>query len=305
MVLLQKIKLKIIFRCEKIKRILRTRRSTRKGLLAKHPGVVAGHKTCMLSAPLVPKDMGWLWNVKIPGIPTIRRGWRPGAVPKNIAKLMKYFLKEEEEEELPVEPDLIKTDKAGIQMQRKKGEYTIVLNPAGGDGPVTFKISKSEEVKKREEIRKILKKRGITKTCHCEKIEKCQCINDCKKRDIVAALENISIEYKLEPSFKFSELQESSDSEMDFEYSPPFSVAAKFCKKPPLCYAATQYEPQEIEEIIEEVVKEKKCKVESKTKAGVAKNAKASVKSSANLKGKQKGKEVKKEVKKEEKKDAR
>lgn len=134
------------------------------------------------------------------------------------------------------------------------------------------------------------------KTCQCEKIEKCNCINDCKKKEIVAALQNISFEYKLEPSFKFSELNESSDSEMDFTYSPPFSVAAKLAKKPPLCIASTQYEPQQIEEIVEEVVKEKKSKIEStKAKAGVAKNSKANLKAKSKPAKPVKGKDVKKE----------
>lgn len=269
--------------------------------MAKHPGIVAGHKACMLLPSLVPKNMGWLWNVNIPGIPTIRRGWKPGAVPNSIAKIMKYFLETAEEQQPPEEPNLIKTcsNKAGLHMQRKKGEYTIVMNAAGGDGPVTFKISKSEEVKRREEIRKVLKKRGIMKNCQCEKIDECRCLNDCKKKEIVAALKNISAEYNLNPSFEFSELNESSDSEMDFEYTPPFAVAAKLRKKPPVCFASTQYEQQEIEEIAEEEIKEKGKVESSKAKAGLAKNVKAG-KSKAAAKP-IKEKVVKKENKKETK----
>lgn len=220
--------------------------------------------------------MGWLWNAYNPGIPRIRRGWKPGAVPKVIAKIMKYFLFEENLKNNEVEEEIIK-EKPGLQLQRKNGEYKIVMNPAGGDGPITFKISKSDELKKREEIRKILKKRGVSKKCPCEKIEQCKCINDCKKKEISLALKMISLEYKLEPPLNFSEICESSDSEMDFEYTPPFNViSTKLAKKRAVCYASTQYEKQEIEEIVvveENADKKKKEKV-GKTKPKVEEKGK-------------------------------
>lgn len=34
----------------------------------KHPGVVLGHRNCVGYGGPVPHNMGWLWNVQIPGI---------------------------------------------------------------------------------------------------------------------------------------------------------------------------------------------------------------------------------------------
>lgn len=237
--------------------------------------------------PLVPKNMGWLWNTHNPGIPEIRRGWRPGAISKPIAKMMKFFLNEDKKnpEDIPCNPI---SNQAAIQMRRKNGEYTIVMKPAGGsgDGPITFKISKSDEIKKREEAKKVLKKRGIEKYCQCEKIESCKCISSCTKKDIEAALKNISFEYSLQPPLKFSELNESSDSEMDFEFTPPFAMTtSKKCKKPPVSYAATQYEKQEIKEVVVEELKVKASVKQSKKKLkGTVdpKNLKSSAKPSLN-----------------------
>jgi hypothetical protein len=274
------------FRCAKVRNVIKSYTHITQ---IKHPGVVRGHKSCSLLPPLVPKNMGWLWNTQNPGIPQIRRGWKPGAVPKKIAKMMKFFLNDEKQE--PEEPPKLAPTKAALQMQRKNGEYTIIMNPNGsGDGPITFKISKSEEVKKRDEAKKALKKRGFEKNCQCERIESCECISDCTKKDVIAALKNISFEYRLQTPLKFSELNESSDSEMDFEFTPPIAMMTKKKhKKPSVSYAATQYEKQEIKEVVVEVEKEMKVKAGVKQgkksiKAIDAKALKAAPKNSANLK---------------------
>lgn len=64
------------------------RKSKCVGLRKKHHGVIIGHRLCQGDDMLVPKNMGWLWNAPVSGLPNNRRGWRPGAVKKSVAKIM-------------------------------------------------------------------------------------------------------------------------------------------------------------------------------------------------------------------------
>ncbi|XP_014259470.1 uncharacterized protein LOC106672488 isoform X2 [Cimex lectularius] len=54
-----------------------------------YPGVHIGHKDCIVPYRMVPKNMGWLWNIKnAAGILKAGRGWRPGAIAESVAELM-------------------------------------------------------------------------------------------------------------------------------------------------------------------------------------------------------------------------
>lgn len=62
------------------------------GFGEKYPGLIVGHDSCKGSNGMVPKYMGWLWNVETLGINKVRKGWCPGAVSKPIDEIMKQFL---------------------------------------------------------------------------------------------------------------------------------------------------------------------------------------------------------------------
>lgn len=59
----------------------------------KYPGLIIGHDKCKGGeSELVPKYMGWLWNIETVGIDKIRKGWCPGAVSTPVKEIMKSFL---------------------------------------------------------------------------------------------------------------------------------------------------------------------------------------------------------------------
>lgn len=62
------------------------------GFGEKYPGLIVGHDSCKGSNGMVPKYMGWLWNVETLGINKVRKGWCPGAISKPIDEIMQQFL---------------------------------------------------------------------------------------------------------------------------------------------------------------------------------------------------------------------
>lgn len=53
-----------------------------------YSGNSIGHKNCTIGSGRVPKNMGWLWNIKVSGIGKVRDGWKPGAILKPIKQRM-------------------------------------------------------------------------------------------------------------------------------------------------------------------------------------------------------------------------
>lgn len=225
----------------------KSHKSKTDGLRKKHPGVIVGHKICQESGFLVPKNMGWLWNFEIAG----KRGWRPGAVKKSVAKIMDYHLKTPKK---PVTPEA-SPEPPTLRVQKKNGEYMIIMNPlrdatkqTDNISPIVFKVTKTEDAKKRSEARKILKIRGVGKCCDCSSIEKCCCMNECDKAQIKYELEQISKCLCINPTMNFVDMKDSSDSEIDMEFTPPSAVNIKNpcmkCKSVQVSYTGTQYENQ-------------------------------------------------------------
>lgn len=220
--------------------------------------MILGHEFCQGDGSLVPKNMGWLWNVGIYGLPHFRRGWRPGAVKKSVAKIMKVHLTPPAEPVACVEPK----DPPTLRVQKKDGEYLIVMNPLGDDAeltgnlsPIVFKIMKSEEGKKRSKARKMLKERGVVKTCDCGCIDTCECLTACEKSRIKCELVKVSQEFCLKTELKMCDLKDTSDSEVDVEFTPPSAVKlSDSCgKRKPVkvSYAETQYEVQDNGSVVE------------------------------------------------------
>lgn len=223
------------------------RKSRCVGLRKKHPGVIIGHRLCMSDGALVPSNMGWLWNAQIVGLPSIRRGWRPGAVRKSVAKIMEVYLTPPAEPAPPVKQD----DPPTLRVQKKKGEYTIVMNPLRDESkalenpsPIVFKVTKSDDVKQRSCARKILKSRGIEKKCNCATIDSCNCLTGCEKTQLKSEMEQVSKELCLKPELSVGDLRDSSESEVDVEFTPPSALKqkslSKKCKPVKVSVAETQ-----------------------------------------------------------------
>jgi Domain of unknown function (DUF4776) len=228
-----------------------------------------GHKTCKAEPAIVPKNMGWLWNTSVAGISHLRRGWRPGAITKTVANTMKHFLNIDQDTSLSKEPNVIEdiNDKnSTLRVKKQCGDYTITLNPninaseSDLKPPVVFKIAKSNEAKKRHEAKEVLKERGIVKKCSCSSITSCKCYTLCEKEEISCELRDISKTFCLNPEMRFIDLNQTSESELDFEFTPPFAMKNKFKKHTKVSYTGTQYEKQDIP-IIESESDVKACNI--------------------------------------------
>lgn len=213
--------------------------------------------------------MGWLWNVGVS-----RKGWKPGAVDKTVAKIMMNHLTPPPESA----PCPVKKEPPTLQVKRKNGEYTIVMNPlldesSDDPSPIVFQISKTDDAKKRAVARNLLKLKGFKKKCDCCCIDKCACMNVCKKAQLKYELYKVSCDLELERKMTFGDLNESGESEIDFEYTPPYAVQSKNpcvkpCKPVKVSVAETQYELQAVENPVEDkegsLDKEKKNDKEKK-----------------------------------------
>lgn len=166
---------------------------------------------------------------------------------------MEYFLRPKYE---PAEPNILPCDAVDnplstLKVERKSGEYTIVMNAQ--NPPVIFKIAKSTDAKNRLEARKILKSRGIEKTCDCNTIEECECYNDADKLNIYCELKRISDELCLRRDLQFCELNDTSESEMNFEFTPPFATKKNLKSKNVIkkSIGYSQYEPQIVDKFLD------------------------------------------------------
>ncbi|CRK89307.1 CLUMA_CG003066, isoform A [Clunio marinus] len=215
------------------------------GLRKKHPGVVLGHLQCAGGGDLVPKNMGWLWNIPIEGLPRMRRGWQPGAVKKSVARIMKTHLNKVTEKEIDVSED--EKLPPTLHVKKKNGEFLIIMNPESEQeikSPIVFKLTKTDEAQRRSTARKILKSQWTCGAC-CS--EPCDCQ--------IVKMKKLSKEFCLDRELTMDDLDDSSSSEIDFEFTSPNSLYKNICKKqkPKVSYAETQYECQELKE------KESKC----------------------------------------------
>lgn len=218
----------------------------------KHPGVLVGDQCCQGSDAMVPKSMGWMWNVGVS-----ERGWRPGAVRNSVAKIMKLYLT------APKKPKKLreKTDPPTLRVQKKNGKFTIVMNPLRDDkkpneksSPIIFQLEKSEESKKRSMARKALKDRGVIQSCDCSTLKKCNCMNECEKARIKFELLSVSKAFCIEPELSLCDMKDSSDSEIEFEFTPPSAAKLRSsCFMPmKVSVAATQCETQVVDDKCEE-----------------------------------------------------
>lgn len=199
----------------------------------------------------MPRNMGWLWNTNIVGLPIFRHGWKPGAIRKSVAKIMKLYFTPPAEPAPNAEQEQAPT----LRVQKKNGEFTIVMNPLRDEAetlenpsPIVFKISKSDEVKKRSCARKLLKSRGMEKKCNCTTIDSCCCLSKCEKAQLKYEMEQVSKELCLKPEMSVNDLKASSESEIDIEFTPPWAAKLKHpsmkCQPIKVSVAETQYEPQ-------------------------------------------------------------
>lgn len=204
----------------------------------KYPGVHVGHRDCCLPGCRVPPKMGWLWNIPSANMKR-RRGWRPGAIGRTIAKRIYEYRKSKGMDVCDAltthtskrrrgyesESDITVAPKPTLQIKKKDGAYLITMNPlkdpktlADNENPymdctpLQFKIIKNKDkLGRRPEDGD-----NEMRSCYCD-------------------------EYDWPAS------SESSDSELDIEFTPPAGIIRpeRLKKKKNVVHTDTQYNPDD------------------------------------------------------------
>jgi hypothetical protein len=119
------------------------------------------------------------------------------------------------------------------------------MQPAGECAkPIEFRITKGPELKHRAEAKKMLKLKGITKTCNCPSLDACKCVSDKQKKRIRCQMKDASVKFSLQKELSYADLEESSESEVDINFTPAIGHACgkQVCQS----YAGTQYDLRDL-----------------------------------------------------------
>lgn len=220
----------------------------------------------------VPKYMGWKWDIPIVG--TRNKVWYPGQINKNVREIMKCKLNPYPYDTIPltrrdVKGNIVKTctdytklpefkpecmAKPTLQIQKKDGEYKIMMNPLKSSAklatdcnpyincsPIAFRIKKDPEQIKMHKAKKLLKSKGFVKKCDCSDFVKCRCMSPNAKRLLQIEMKKVSTCMKLKKNLEACDLYDSSDSEMNMEFTTPSAVIKDTRCKPDVVHVEVQY----------------------------------------------------------------
>ena len=220
----------------------------------------------------VPRYMGWRWD-EIQMGPTQLK-WFPGRISRSVRCLMKYILNPFPLDTIPLtrrdkngkiikvcadlshlpefNPDFIQ--KPTLQIKKRDGEISIILNPLKDNkklftdcnpfldcSPLQFKLKKHPEGIKKHRAKKILHCRGFRKNCSCLNLECCRCISPNAKKLLTYEMAKVSEELKLKNCLTYADFIDSSDSEMDVEFTTPAAIINPQKCKPNTTHCGTQY----------------------------------------------------------------
>lgn len=160
--------------------------------------------------------------------------------------------------------------KPTIQITKQDGEYSIVMNPMKDTkkletdcnpylncSPLKFKIKKRPEEIQKHRAKKLLRDRGFHKKCSCLDLTRCLCMSPNAKKVLSYEMKSVSNQLKLKTDLEFADLGESSDSELDVEFTTPSAVISNRKHKPDVTHCGTQYFakdflPQKIKNVVTE-----------------------------------------------------
>lgn len=220
----------------------------------------------------VPKYMGWRWDERIAGIGD--KKWFPGHINKTVRCLMKHVLNPFPYDTIPLtrrdangriakicndksklpefNPALVQ--RPTLKVLKRDGEFYIEMNPLKDKkkletdidpylncSPLKFKIKRHPEEIKKHRAKKLLREHGIVKKCSCLNLKFCRCMSDREKKLLAFEVKNVSDQLQLEKELQFGELGDSSDSELELNFTTPSALidARKF--KPDVTHCGTQY----------------------------------------------------------------
>ncbi|CAO1419245.1 unnamed protein product [Diamesa serratosioi] len=221
----------------------------------------------------VPKYMGWKWDIPIVG--TRNKVWYPGQINKNVREIMKCKLNPYPYDTIPLtrrdeKGNIVKTctdytklpefnpecmAKPTLHIQKKDGEYKIIMNPLKSCAklatdcnpyincsPIAFHIKRNPEQNKIHKAKKLLKSKGFTKKCDCSDFAKCRCMSSTAKRLLLIEMKRVSVCMKLKKNLEACDLYDSSDSEMNLEFTTPSAVIKDTRCKPDVVHVEVQYD---------------------------------------------------------------
>ncbi|CRK88959.1 CLUMA_CG002791, isoform A [Clunio marinus] len=270
------------------------------------------HRSCLNieqgsgDASLVPKYLGLRWNSEIEG--NKGKKWSPGQINRTVRCLMKHFLNPFPYDTIPLtrrnksgrvekictasnpkpNPDYIQ--QPTLKIQKRNGEYFVAMkplkereklnidcNPYLNCSPLLVNIKKHPEDVKKHRAKKILLEKGFGKKCSCRCLKYCRCVNERTKRILTIEMKKVSTQMNLEKELEYADLEESSDSEMEIEFTTPSaSVDYRKCQ-PDVVHCDTQYlikdfNPPTLADIHKQklkALKAEKCKEKRKTEPPV------------------------------------
>jgi hypothetical protein len=211
----------------------------------------------------VPSNMGWRHDkIHFPN-----KSWYPGRIDETVRILMKHHLSPYPYDTIALSNanDKMKMDgsscnddnelKSTLRVTKRNGEISIEMHPMKeakelatdctpflGCEPIKFIIKRRPEEIKKHNARVLLKAREVERKCKCVDIKRCHCISQIEKRFIQEEMTSVSKELELKKELMYEEVYDSSDSDMDFSFSPPVVHAAVEKCKADVIHAETQYE---------------------------------------------------------------
>lgn len=215
------------------------------------------------SCESVPSNMGWRHD-KIQM--HHQKSWYPGKIDKTVMNLMKHYLKSYPTDTIPLSNATRKMTiddsschdnelKSTLHVLKRNGEIFIEMrplkerkqletecNPYLNCTPLKFVIKKQPEETKRHKARVMMKSRGFNKKCNCNDIKCCRCISNVQKLLFQDEMKKISTELKMKKEMQYEDVHDSSDSEIDFEFTPPTVLNSGQKCMPNVAHVGTQCE---------------------------------------------------------------
>lgn len=196
--------------------------------------------TVSSSCQKVPRYMGWRHDKLQLGCDN--KKWIPGQINKTVRILMKHHLNPYPYDTINLTrinqkfefKEIGEDEKSTLHVVKKNGEISIEMRPLKDRkllktdcdpylncSPLKFIIKKHPEDIKKHRARAILKARGFTRKCCCKNIKQCCC----EKKCLLNEIKRISDELKLKKEMTYEDAFDSSDSEIDFEFTPPTALS--------------------------------------------------------------------------------
>lgn len=143
----------------------------------------------------------------------------------------------------------VEQQKETLHISKRNGEISLTMrplkerkqletdcNPYLNCSPLKFVLKRHPEEIKRHQARVIMKARGCMRKCTCEDIKLCRCMSCVEKKLLQIEMRRLSAQLKMQREMQFEDVYETSDSEIDFVFTPPSATKSKHKCKPDVAH---------------------------------------------------------------------